>query len=326
MVSCDVPALFRRLAIFALLAILLSSAAAIVVSFPWSTDPQGDQSSSGAHSTYYEKAYSPGADSKIAVGPSASSQLSPNEQRYTEFARQAATSERIQERIMEFVEKYGLRDKKVIEIGAGSGLLQDVVADYTALDISPTAQRFFHKPFLAASATDIPVRDNSFDALWSIWVLEHIPNPEKALLEMRRVVKSGSYIFLLPAFEVDRYASQGYSMRPYSDFNWEGKLAKATIPIAESRVYHYLQAYQIRLLRSLGARLGGSPTRFHFIKLTPNYDHYWGADSDATTSFSYHELYLWFKTRGDQCLNCPPEFRVSRRVYGTPLIIQVHKK
>jgi len=212
----------------------------------------------------------------------------------------------------EFVQAQGLKDKKVLEVGAGSGLLQDIVTDYTALDISTTARRFFHKPYFEASATDMPFPDNSFDALWSIWVLEHIPNPEKALLEMRRVIKPGGYILLFPAYDVDRYAAQGYRVRTYSDFDVWGRIQKATIPIADSDVFYNLQARQVRLLRAIGARLTGGPSRLRFTKLDANYDEYWVPDSDACVSVSYHELSRWFRSRGDECLNCPPEWELIR--------------
>jgi SAM-dependent methyltransferase len=206
-------------------------------------------------------------------------------------------------------------------VGAGSGLLQDHVADYTGLDISPTAGRFFHKPFVEASATEMPFPDASFDALWTVWVLEHIPNPELALIEMRRVTKPGGYMLLYPALDVSRFTADGLHVRPYKDLDWSGKLRKALIPFAESKFFHFLYFHQVRALRSLGTRLGGGPSRFHFIRLEPNYDHYWEGDSDATGSFSNHELYLWFKTRGDTCLNCPSEARLTFRDHPTSFLI-----
>lgn len=102
----------------------------------------------------------------------------------------------------------------------------------------------------------MPFADNTFDGLWSIWVLEHIPNAERALLEMRRILKPGGYLFLMPPFEVSRYAAQGYEVRSYPELDWKGKLIKATIPLFRSKVFHYLQYHQVRALRSLGARLG----------------------------------------------------------------------
>ena len=299
----------RRILIIGYSVLMLATAIATAITFPWSVDPQGDQSLSAAQRRFYEKAYSGESQgSKEAQPPSATIPLSTREKFYIDFARNTAIAAKIPETVAEFVKKYGLKDKKVLEVGAGSGLLQDVVDDYTALDISASARQFFHKPFVEASATQMPFTDNSFDALWSIWVLEHIPNPEKALLEMRRVVKPGGYMFLRVANDVDRYAADGHRVRPYSDFDFWGKIKKATIPIADSNVFYNLQARQVRLLRSLGSRLGGGPSRLHFIKLDANYEQYWINDSDACISVSYHEVLRWFTSRGDQCLNCPTEW------------------
>jgi SAM-dependent methyltransferase len=314
-----------RRAIIAASILVAASAAATAVSFPWSVDPQGDESFVKADLDYYKMAYAAGSESKKAAAASAVEPLSQKEQFYVDFARDAAARFRIPEAVGGFVGRFRLQDKKILEVGAGSGLLQDVVADYTGLDISPTARRFFHKPFVEASATQMPFADSSFDGLWSIWVLEHIPNCEKALLEMRRVVKPGGYLFLYPAWEVDWFAAQGYRVRPFSDFDWKGKMVKFVRPFEESATFHYLQYPQVRLLRSLSTRLGGGPSRLHFMRLTPNYDQYWVADSDATTSLSFHETYLWFASRGDTCLNCPSELDMVLGKAPLNMIIQVHK-
>jgi hypothetical protein len=38
--------------------------------------------------------------------------------------------------------------------------------------------------------------------------------------------------------------------------------------------------------------------------LVPNYGYYWEPDSDAINSLDAFETELWFKSRGDECLNC----------------------
>ena len=214
-----------RVAGFSAAALILASVAATLSCFPWDTDPQGDQSASGAAKAFYTKAYSGGKSSTSAGASSTSAgakvdfaPLSAKEQFYVDIARKAAIDADIPDLVNKFVSNAGLKGKRVLEVGAGSGLLQDVVNDYTGLDISPTARRFFHKPFVEASATDMPFPDKTFDGVWSIWVLEHIPNPEKALLEIRRVLKAGGYLLLYPAFDVSRYAAQGYGVRPVPGF------------------------------------------------------------------------------------------------------------
>jgi SAM-dependent methyltransferase len=296
------------------------------MTFPWHTDPLADESATGEHAAYYRRVYAPEPNPSSANASARVEPLSAKDQFYIDAARSAAAHAGIVDHVSAFVQRYGLGGAMVLDVGAGSGLLQDIVQDYTGLDISPTVRRFFHKPFIEASATAMPFAPSSFDALWSIWVLEHIPNPERALMEMRRVVKPGGYIYLWPAYEVDRYAARGYDVRPYSDFGWGGKLVKATIPIARSRLAKCLYEPHVRLLRLAAARFGSAPSRFRFIRLAPNYDEYWVADSDATTSFTKFELHLWFASRGDDVLESAPLSEMVSRDYRTPpLIVRVRK-
>ena len=319
------PDVLFRIAILAAAAVALVSIASIFLFFPRDLDPQRDAS----HETrrFYSKAYSSGAESRGETITSAVEPLSAREQFYVDLARDAAVRSQVPELIQDFVQRYGLQQKKVLEVGAGSGLLQDAAADYTGLEFSPTARRFFHKPLVEASATGMPFRDNSFDGLWSVWVLEHIPSPERVLREMRRVVKPGGYLFLMPACSVSRYAAGGYRVRPYADFGWKGKLIKASGQLVESLPFRALYSPQIKMIRSFGARWGSGPSRLRFVRLAPNYDQYWESDSDAVASITKHELYLWFTTRGDHCLNCPAETKLIVRGDPTPyLIVQVAKR
>ena len=100
-------------------------------------------------------------------------------------------------RLESFIRKYNIRETngKCLEIGSGKGVFQDMVEDYTGLDYSESVSKYYHKPFISASAMELPFEDNSFDFMWSQAVWEHIPEPEKALRESMRVLRSGGYFF-----------------------------------------------------------------------------------------------------------------------------------
>jgi SAM-dependent methyltransferase len=205
-------------------------------------------------------------------------------------------------RVSVFARQYDLAGKKTLEVGSGRGYLQDVVPDYTGLDISRSAKRFYHKPFVVGSATLMPFADDQYDSIWTVFVLEHVDNPEAALNEIRRVSKNGAILFLAPAWDVSPFAANGYPVRPYADFGIPGKVVKAWMPVES-----YLRALSkspVRLVRHAAWRISQAPTHLHYQRLTPNYQHYWMADSDAANSLDRYEMAAWFLSRGDECLNC----------------------
>jgi SAM-dependent methyltransferase len=222
------------------------------------------------------------------------------------------------------VREYDLWDKRVLDVGSGQGALQDLVSDFTGLDISSTAARFYHKPFVAGSATELPFPDDSFDAVWTIDVLEHVPQPEKALSEIRRVLRPDGYLFLHAAWDCRPWAAEGYAVRPFRDLKLKEKLIKATIPLRDSIFFRALYVLPIRLLRLSSALLSGRPTAFRYNELRPNYKYLWTSDSDAVNSMDAFEAILWFTSRGDRCLNHRSLFS-QFTIRRNPIVLQIKK-
>ena len=204
-----------------------------------------------------------------------------------------------------FVTEHNLVESgKCIEFGCGRAENQDMVRDYTGTDISSTVAKHFRpdKTFVQCSATDLPFPDNSFDGGWSIWVLEHVPEPEKMLSEIRRVIKPGGVVFLHPAWQVREWAANGYPVRPYSDFGLRGKLIKASVPLRNWIVWRSLFVFSNRFLRLLERTLSKAPTKFRFKRLTPNFEKFWMPDSDAMNKMDPYEAIVWFRSRGDEII------------------------
>jgi SAM-dependent methyltransferase len=282
------------------------------IHFPYDIDAPLTEQELEAARKYYTDAYRKPVEENR--------EKSEYETKYIRVAEAAARTARIEERVSEFVKQFKLSDREVLEIGSGRGYLQDVAEKYTGLDISPTVARFYHKKFVLGSATAMPFADDTFDGVWSIWVFEHVPNPEQAFREARRVTRDNGVLFLLPAWNCTSWAAGGYEVRPYSDFNPVGKIIKASIPLRSSPRFIAMSKLPNRLVRNIVAQFG--PTKLRYRRLSPNYDQYWVPDSDAVNSIDRYEAMLWFRSRGDECLNCDD---AALSIAPMPLIIRVHK-
>lgn len=226
--------------------------------------------------------------------------------------------------LTDFVQRFDLAGRRVLEIGCGRGAFQNLVKDYVALDVSRTASQYIQKPFINSSATHLPFGDNSFDAIWTVTVLEHVPQPELALQEMRRVLKDNGILYLAPAWQCRPWAAEGYPVRPYGDFNWKGKLIKASIPIRNSVIYRSSYIFPQRMVRLVSSNTKKEPTKFQYKRLRANYEKYWMSDSDACNSMDPFEAIIWFTSRGDKCLS-HPRYWQKFLVRTGGLIFRIHK-
>jgi SAM-dependent methyltransferase len=116
----------------------------------------------------------------------------------------------------------------------------------------------------------MPFPDGEFDAIWSVWVLEHVPNPEQALREMRRVLKPNGLLYLSPAWRCSDLAPDGYPVRPYSGFGLKGKLIKASVPIQESVLFVEMYTIPIRMGRLAAWQIHHQPTLLHYRPIAAN--------------------------------------------------------
>lgn len=209
--------------------------------------------------------------------------------------------------LQRFIARFQLADKKILEIGSGQGHLQDVVEDYTGIDIVDALRPAYHKPFFAVKPhAPYPFADGAFDAIFTYAVFEHIIDIEHALHEMLRVLKPGGYVLFSAAWQVRPWASQGYAVRSYGDLGLRGKLIKFSILWRDTVVFRSLSIFPKRIWRTIIYFFNRNAMKnLDYKKVKANYEKFWTPDSDACNSIDPHAMILWFFRNGCEVLNYP---------------------
>jgi ubiquinone/menaquinone biosynthesis C-methylase UbiE len=156
------------------------------------------------------------------------------------------------ELVVYLVEKYigSLKNKKILDIGCGSGVLIDDFikreAEAYGVDMSLRAAEFFKKRGLdvkKGKAEKLPYKNQTFDAVCAIDLLEHIKSEKQTLKEARRVLKrNGVLVVFAPAFRAlwsSRDDRLGH-VRRYKKGELEKKLTNVGFKIIDSNYYVFL--------------------------------------------------------------------------------------
>ena len=106
--------------------------------------------------------------------------------------------------LTKYVDMKGLKGKKLLDIACGTGVLTEqfvrMGADVTAVDLTPKAVELTKKRLalyglqanvMEADAQKLPFPDNSFDFVCAWGCLMHMPQTEKAIAEIHRVLRPG---------------------------------------------------------------------------------------------------------------------------------------
>ena len=210
--------------------------------------------------------------------------------------------------LSKIIDRHKLKNARVLEIGSGNGRFQDIVENYTGVDVSEGLARYYRKPFYVVDdGVPYPFETESFDFVFTHAVFEHIPNINFALTEMIRVTKRGGLVLFDPAWQCRPWAAEGYQVRPYKDFNVIGMIYKASIPFRENllfRLSHVMPKRAIFLILYL-INKRAFKKRFYYRRLKANYQIYWQSDSDACNHIDPFLAILYFRANGFEVINYP---------------------
>ncbi len=97
--------------------------------------------------------------------------------------------------------------KNILEIGSGQGFNtsflsrknQVVGIDMSKEDVRISKKRYPHGTFIVMNAENMSFKDNSFDSVYAMDILEHVDNLGKVINEVHRVLKPcGTFIVNIP--------------------------------------------------------------------------------------------------------------------------------
>lgn len=111
-----------------------------------------------------------------------------------------------------------VQDKLILDLGCGKGRFARVISQdggrVVGIDPSEsliqTATKFSAVKFLQGSASELPFADNTFDLVYAVEVIEHLPALQNSIQEMVRVLKKQGKLVL-----IDRHLFSLSQKRPF---------------------------------------------------------------------------------------------------------------
>ena len=121
----------------------------------------------------------------------------------SKYAHSTLLSTRFERYLFRILQRYlrAREGERVLEVGCNRGSvvkrLQDLGVDAYGADINKDAiAEGLTRNLSCMDATNLTFPDNSFDKVYSLHTIEHIPDLKKALAEMERVLKPGGRLVL----------------------------------------------------------------------------------------------------------------------------------
>jgi len=127
-----------------------------------------------------------------------------------------------------------MKGKKILDLGCGAGketvLAVRTGAEVTAVDYTQRAveltQELLERSNLCATVKladieDLPFPDNMFDFAFSLGVIHHTPNPQKAMCKIHHVLKPNGIFVVMLYNKWTRWALKWIGRIPYEAQNWD---------------------------------------------------------------------------------------------------------
>ncbi|OGY43967.1 MAG: hypothetical protein A2731_02450 [Candidatus Buchananbacteria bacterium RIFCSPHIGHO2_01_FULL_39_8] len=196
---------------------------------------------------------------------------------------------------MSSFKQYVKADDRVLDLGCGNGklrlLFKDVNVDYLGVDNSSNQIEFAksrsdfrvaHQKFVAAEVFQLPLADNSFNVVFCLAVLHHIPSTKlrlKTLTEIKRVLKPDGILIMSNwnrwQAQYLHYITKHTALKIIGQSELDFK--DIFLPWMGGRAMRYYHAFTLGEIRGLIKKSG--------LKIDDNSLTYWGGKK--ASRFSY---------------------------------------
>lgn len=196
----------------------------------------------------------------------------------------------------------------VVEIGCGLQNFHAQHPGWIGVDISVYALTKLNKGRRLCGDWSIalPFRSSSIPFVISAFVLEHLPDPERSLEELDRILAPGGIAYLRPAFNVPQWRANGLEYLDGATLSFVQRLAKRTLVVRRLPLWRFVtNLVWGRLLdeiQYLQAKRRGTTVRLRWKKLMAYEKAFLGPDSDAVSAFDKSAVAVWFLSRGYRVL------------------------
>ncbi|HAU66600.1 TPA: hypothetical protein DCW61_04610 [Candidatus Uhrbacteria bacterium] len=141
-------------------------------------------------------------------------------EKYTKFRDQFKDADM---NLLEFVRRVGIEQKDVLDLGCGDGryaamFLEMRVRSARGIDISPAMielakKRSIDADFVVGDCSELPFNDESFDLVFSNFVLQHCQRLTTVFAEIARTLKQGgSFVGSFNSVETDNLEILNHEM------------------------------------------------------------------------------------------------------------------
>jgi ubiquinone/menaquinone biosynthesis C-methylase UbiE len=208
---------------------------------------------------------------------------------YNEYAKEFSDSRQYFWRELEFLKNYVQPNTEVLDIGCGNGRLVDMFENinihYTGIDFSTELIAIAQKTrgakgtFQHANALSLPFADNTFDTVFSIAVLHHIPgkeNRQRFVSEALRVLKPNGTCVLTTWNTLQWKFVKAHLTHGLKKLGGASALdfGDIIIPFGKHKRQRYIHSLSKRNLRNLFEKSGFSDISVQEIKRQSNYSNF----------------------------------------------------